>query len=267
MTGNTVPVLSIFFMGISALIGFGLPIGLFIFWRKKYELNAFATFVGSVCFIVFAMIFEQILHSIVLTRGSDGTILLAEKPFLYVLYGTMAAGVFEETGRFVCFHLLKKIYKGYGTSLAYGIGHGGVEAIFVLGFSMLTNIIFSVQINAGNIAVLGDTQQIYDAVDALCTTASPIFLVGGIERIAAVTMQISLSVLVWFAVNKKGKVWLYPAAILLHALIDVPAALMQCGVFKSIVLVEVMIIIFTIALAYLAVYVTRRFNETLPAEK
>jgi uncharacterized membrane protein YhfC len=47
---------------------------------------------------------------------------------------------------------------------------------------------------------------------------------GGIERIFAIALQISLSVLVWFAVKKKGKGYLFPLAIFIHFFVDAVTA-------------------------------------------
>ncbi len=54
------------------------------------------------------------------------------------------------------------------------------------------------------------------------------WLIGLWERISALVLQLGLSVLVWAAVRKGGKwLWLFPAAILLHALVDAGAVLLQ----------------------------------------
>ena len=52
----------------------------------------------------------------------------------------------------------------------------------------------------------------------------------GVERLVAICLHIALSVLAFQAVKRPGKRWLYPAAILLHAGMDVFAALYQRGV-------------------------------------
>jgi uncharacterized membrane protein YhfC len=85
------------------------------------------------------------------------------------------------------------------------------------------------------------------------------FLVGGIERIFAIGVQISLSVLVFYAVFGARKRWLYPAAILLHALVDLPAMLFQLGIIKSIAVVEAATCACCIVLILLARIVHKRF--------
>jgi len=224
-----VPGLSIAFMVVSALIGFGVPTGLFLGLRKRFELKAVPMLVGAAVFVVFALILEQTLHAFVLTRNADGTVpLMTDHPALFVLYAIFAAGIFEETGRLVGFLILRKRYEGVRTGISYGIGHGGIEAILLLGVSMISNIVFSFLINSGTaLPAAADT-----AVDALKTTAPGLFLVGGAERLSAIAMHISLSVIVWMAVTRRGRRWFYPLAIVLHALADLPAALHQAGVLS-----------------------------------
>ena len=266
-----VPILSIVFQAVSMLIAFGLPIILFILFRRKYQARAIPMVVGAVSFIIFALILEAELHKLVLAPNASGQIaLLNSTPWLFVVYGALAAGVFEETGRFICFKLLRKKYTGLGTGLAYGVGHGGIEAIIIVGVSMINNIIYSTMINSGTIdTVLAVTPAEFQpaltvAVDALINTASPMFLVSGVERIFAIGIHIGLSVIVFYAATQKGRAWLFPVAILLHALVDVPAAMMQAGIISSILVVEIFVAVCSVALIGLAVQVYRKYGK--PAE-
>jgi len=226
-----VTVLSMIFMGVSVVISIGLPISLFLILRRKYELKIVPLLVGVAAFIVFALILEQLLHMLVL-RPVNGVIELMNNPLLYVLYGIFAAGIFEETARFLSLSLLKKKYKGIGTGLSYGIGHGGIESAIIAGVSMISNIVLSIMINSGTASALGDSAQAQ--LTSLVNTAPHMFLIDGFERILAIIMHISLSLLVWFAVDRKDKWWLFPTAIVLHAIVNIPAVLMQVGILKNV---------------------------------
>ena len=72
----------------------------------------------------------------------------------------------------------------------------------------------------------------------------------------AICLHIALSVLVFQAVKRPGKRWLYPAAILLHAGMDVFAALYQRGVL-SIWLSEGLMAAFSVPACALAFYLYR----------
>jgi uncharacterized membrane protein YhfC len=239
-------------MAISALIAIGLPVGLFLVWRKRFNLKLVPVLVGAGMFFVFVLVLEQLLHMVVLQPAADGSIALRQNaPLLYVLYGILAAGLFEETARLIAFTLLKRKYKGVGTGLSYGIGHGGFEAIVLVGLSMISNIVLSMVINSGSAATLGDLPEVKTAIDALVGTDSYLFLIAGIERIAAIAAQISLSILVWLAVSTR-KFWLYPIAIGLHAIIDLPAVLAQIGVINSPLIVEVATFVLVAGLVVIA---------------
>ena len=70
----------------------------------------------------------------------------------------------------------------------------------------------------------------------------------GVERIIALSIQISLSVLVFYAVKEKKYIYFF-LAILCHAFIDFPAGLYQMGVISNIYIVELLILVEVIVLA------------------
>lgn len=229
----SVPTLSIVFMSISALTGIVLPIALLIFFRKKHKTGIKTFFIGCATFIVFALIIEQLFHSFIL--NSDIGKIIQGNIWLYGIYGGLMAGLFEETGRFVAFKtVLNKEIINDKNALMYGAGHGGIEVFFILAFSMISNIVMSIMINTGAATQLttGITDEVQlqalnKTFEVLSATPSGDFLMSIIERIAAVAIHLSLSVLVWFAVKKGGKCFrLYPLAIFLHTLVNAVAVVL-----------------------------------------
>lgn len=259
-----VPALSMVFMAISAILSVGLPLGVFLLLRKKYGLKAIPMLVGAAVFIVFAMVLEQGLHMLVLQRDAGGNILLLSRPALYVLYGCLAAGIFEETGRFVAFKLLKKKYAGIGTGLSYGIGHGGIEAVLLVGLAMINNLVISSIINSGGAEMLSNAPNMPQIIAAMTQTAPGVFLLGIAERIPAIAIQVALSLIVWFSVNAEKKAWLFPVAILLHALIDVPAAMMQAGALSNVLLVELIVVAEALLTVAIAVWMCKKIHRRAP---
>lgn len=146
------------------------------------------------------------------------------------------AGLFEETGRFTAFKtVLKKNRSNDRNALMYGAGHGGIEVFYILVFSMISNIVMAVMLNAGmadkltaGVADEAKLQTLYSIFATLAGTAPGTFLMSIIERIAAVALHISLSVLVWFAAKNGGKcLWFYPLAVLLHATVNSVAVILS----------------------------------------
>lgn len=170
--------------------------------------------VGGVTFFLFAMVLEQILHGLVLTSPL-GQVLMGSA-WLYGLYGGLAAGIFEEVGRFLAFQLVLKNRRERITALSCGIGHGGTEAFLLLGVTYLNNLCLSALLSRGEALA----PELAAAVEGLAALPVTIYLWAGLERIIAITLHMSLSVLVFTAVTRPGKRWLFPAAILLHAAAD-----------------------------------------------
>lgn len=252
---------AIFAMAIGALLGFIIPIGAVIIFKlisKKAWLPA--AFIGAGTFFVFALILERLLHMVMLPLVQDSAI-------LYTIYGALAAGVFEETGRFLTYKLVMKKHLSTPNAVMLGLGHGGFEAIIVLGVVFLNYIIMAVLVNS----------QGYDAAVAVFSAGNPetaavletqfqalvdidlkSVLPGVFERLIAMVFHVCMSVIVYHSVTKKGKLWFFPMAILLHALLDVPAALYQTGVITSIPVVHAIMTVFTALIAGLIVIFTKK---------
>ena len=82
----------------------------------------------------------------------------------------------------------------------------------------------------------------------------------------AISIQISLSIIVFYAVNGKNKLWLYPLAIIFHAIIDIPAAAMQAGIINNIIKVEAVIAISAVLAVLIAKYIHERLKSSLTTE-
>jgi uncharacterized membrane protein YhfC len=263
-----VPGLSIVFMAVSAILAIGIPVCLFVVFRKKFNLKVVPMLFGIAGFVIFALVLESLVHRIVL-----GNFLSPSNKVLYIIYGAFMAGIFEETARFIAFNILKKKkYEGIGTALSYGIGHGGIESILLAGLGMISSIATSIIINTGNIETITGKLQgdalaaTYNNIAALITTAPSMFLVGGIERVFAIAVHISLSVVVFYAVFGKKKVWLYPFAIVLHAIVDTVAMIYQTGGIKSIFVVEVIVGLSALGLVLFAKFLHGKLSATLIAD-
>lgn len=253
---ESVPVLSMIFMAVSLILSFALPIGLCIYFRKVKKADLLPFFVGMAVMVLFAFVLERLVHSVVL--GSSVGAKIQANMWLYALYGGLMAGLFEETGRFLAFKtVLKKNQKKDVNSLMYGAGHGGIEAVLILGIASINNLIYSVLINTDATAVLtgslsGDLlQQVETAIQTLITTPSLQFLLGGVERIFAIVLHIALSVLVWFAVKKAGKGYLYPVAILIHFIVDAATVILS-RIGASTLVLEAVIGVLAVAAALFA---------------
>jgi uncharacterized membrane protein YhfC len=150
----------------------------------------------------------------------------------------------------------------------YGAGHCGIEVFYILVFSMVSNIVMSVMLNAGMAENLtagvtdeAKLQTLYTIFATLAGTAPVAFLMSIVERIAAVVLHISLSVLVWFAVKKGGKcLWFYPIAVLLHATVNSVAVILSKYV-PSVWIVLAAIYVMSACCVLIAVMVWKKYSS------
>ncbi len=241
--------LQILAMAASAAVSILLPLVLLIVWKRRTHAPLRAAFLGAAVFVVFVMVLERMLHGLVLGEGS----VVLRTPWLYVLYVSLAAGLFEETGRYLSFRFLLKKYDSRATGVMYGIGHGGIEAILLCGINMVVYILLAVEFNqAGGLTAAAQYYYSGGSVPAIGLYYTPVwaFLVPGLERLTALALQIALSVVVFQAAQRQGKRHWYFYAVGLHAAVDAVAALYQLGILTSVAVTELIVIGMTLLICW-----------------
>ena len=208
-----------------------------LFSKKKYKINLSVLGLGAVAFFVSSQVLEKIVHLLVLHPQKDGTVpLMTENPLLYVIYGICMAALFEETARLIFFKWLeKKRTLEDSDALAYGLGHGGLELIYIGIASLLNLFILFSAVESQNPNIM---QLLPESTLATINNlaAWQIYLLG-LERILALLLQVGLTFWVYQAVRQKK--WIYlVAAYGLHALFDLAPSLSQVGWLSNPLLVE-----------------------------
>lgn len=271
---QTVSAASILCMCVSLLICIGVPIGLAIWGKVKYKKAfSFLPLLGGVLAFV---VFQVVIRIKILLPWLQSTGWPSLNPMMYAVFLSITAGLFEEPARFLVFALMKK-KRGFPDGFSYGIGHGGIEAILIVGLTYLNYIIYAFMINSGTwgatIAALpAALQQQYELVgQSLVSSPAWSSLVGGAERFLTMFIQIGLSLVVLkgFQTNRK---WLYLLiATLLHALIDFPAALagLQLIHVNGLILEGYVLVVAVIAFLYILKQARdwrRSIQERLPED-
>lgn len=251
-------------IGLQALIALLLPALLGLWLRRKGIFRPRPFFVGCGVFLVFALVLESLMHQLVLRLSPFGPA-IQNNLWLYALYGGLAAGVFEECGRYIAFRsILRRDQTDDRNALVYGAGHGGFEVFFLLFTAAVSNLSIAVLVKSGNAAQLtqglsGDMLAQAEAQIASIAQLTPgIALLALVERCIAVCTQLALSVIVWFSA-KDGlrKTGLLFAAIALHAAVDMVAVLLASVL--SPVLIELVLAAFALLLVIAARAVWRRY--------
>lgn len=238
---------------VTALICFGIPIvGIRILGRQKagclkaFLLGMLAFFISQICIRipVLTMVLPEFTWFHIMQLN----------PWLYGLFLGVTAALFEEIARWLfmryalCGRKEKRTHDFSGGSryglqdgMAFGLGHGGTEAILLVG------------INAAATLVLG----ISGAYPLETVLASDIW-VAGIERVSAMAFHVGASLLVMYGlrVKKSGRYLLL--AIVLHTLMDAAIVILPAVFLVGITGLEIWCAIFGMAALTAGLFLYRR---------
>ena len=249
MDYTPIPVMNIVWMALGAVIYIAVPVTIAILWKIKKKEAMTSILAGALTWLLFALIIEKPIQNVLIFPTAMGlpehgaSVFINARPILWSFLVGLFPGVFEETGRLVVYKTLLRKRKNRETSISHGIGHGGFEALFMMGYTSIAYIAYSVMINTGAYTKMVEqsiakTPAMADTINAqaaqitelLSTYTFGSLAIGIVERVFAVLFHIGASVLVFYACKEKKKFWLYPLAIALHTALDGIAALNMAGV-------------------------------------
>jgi len=150
--------------------------------------------------------------------------------FAYAFSLAFTAGLFELAGRFAVAKLMKKRLT-LRRSLAAGLGHGGIEAMLLIGTTYINNLTYIAMINSGTFntvvaqaAALGvDASQLELIKQQLLSASPALFLLAGFERILAMTGHVAMSMLVCYGVAHRKVIPCVLLCLGIHTLMDLTA--------------------------------------------
>ncbi|MGH4139040.1 YhfC family intramembrane metalloprotease [Clostridium sp.] len=185
---------------------------------------------------------------------------------LYFLFLGITAGIFEETARFICFKFfLKNKYQWYN-GIAFGAGHGGIEAIIFILPVCINNLIYSLSIDSGKFEAMltksGISSNVIVQMKAsLVNTKSYLFLITGLERVFAIIIHIAMTLMVLYAVKYRKNIYLL-YAILFHALLDSPL-----GIVMHFRVDTIFIELYVMIMALISITIILKFKNKFKAEE
>ncbi len=235
---------------IAIIIEIGLPLLLAIYFWKKYRVSWAIFFLGMALFLLslLRIPLNNLLNSVISLnfRGDLAVILTA-------LILSFTAGLFEEGVRVLAFGAIIK-QRSYEKGIMYGIGHGGGgESMIFVGVTVLINFI---------IYKFFPHILPYNIISQFENIAWYLPMIGALERIFAIIIQISLSVLVIYAFIKR-KYYFILIAIFYHMLIDFVAVYInyKYGIF----LTEISVFIFAV-ISIILIYILKPKKDYIKTE-
>lgn len=133
--------MNLLFEVISLLICIGIPVlgGIYFAVKGKGYFLTFLT--GILSFVVTQMILRIPLLGYLKTNWEWFMILPYSHYYIYMAIAAFSAGVFEETGRVVGLGVLRKGKTSWMDAVAFGLGHGGIEAVWIGVIGVLPNVL------------------------------------------------------------------------------------------------------------------------------
>jgi uncharacterized membrane protein YhfC len=194
------------FLGSAVVIFFAfvLPVAASLWLALKRRRYLRPILFGALTFTVFQGFIRLPLLQLVIAPTPWYTLMTITNPLLSGLFLSITAALFEEGGRYIVMRLFLRNNRRYMDGIAFGIGHGGAEALLLGGLNALIVTILNIDLG----------------VDPLLMAA------GGVERLFAIVCHVAFSVMVLQSINHKN-LWYFFLAILSHTLLNLVAVLMQ----------------------------------------
>ena len=186
-------IISSIFVVFCALI---LPISATVYLSSRKKGLSIPILIGAITFFVFQILIRIPLLQIVLPNTSWYLVMRLAHPLLYTLFLGVTAALVEELGRYIMMRVFINKRQSSIDGIAFGVGHGGIEAILLVGINALMMLIFARQ-----------------------SITPELMFANGIERVATLALHISWSVMVMKSIREKKVCWLL-LALLMHAVID-----------------------------------------------
>lgn len=173
---------------------------------------------GMVAFVLSQMVIRLPALEFLASESSTYQLWHVTKPVVMMLFLAFTAGLVEELARWIFMRYLMKRWS-FQSGVIFGMGHGGVEAVLLVGIPML-----------GSTTLMLQPQML---------------VLSGIERIFAMAIHICLSLIVLIGVRKRAfRYCMY--AIFIHTLINFISG--SLAKTQSPVVVELVLALLTAAL-------------------
>jgi uncharacterized membrane protein YhfC len=218
-------------VGMAATVVFvvAYPLALAVVAHRRLHVGWRFLAYGAIVFFVSQLATR--VPAVQLIQSAIGEQLKASQTLMWTWLVVLAltAGLFEEVGRYIGYRVfMRREEKTWSKAIMYGLGHGGLESIVLVGGLTLIGLINLWSIASGGLTQLPEDQRALAVKQIAALNAQPGWaaLLSAWERLWTVPIQVAFSVIV-LQVFRRGKlIWLL-WAILGHAFVDLVAVGLQ----------------------------------------
>ena len=216
-------------MAVTVVFVIAYPLALAVVAHRRLHVGWRYLAYGAIVFFIFQLATR--VPAVQLIQAAIGEQLKASQSLMWAWLVLLAltAGLFEEIGRYVGYRVfMRREDKTWSKAIMYGLGHGGLESVVLVGGLTLVGLINIWSIASGGLAQLPEDQRALAAQQLEVLNSQPGWaaLLSAWERLWTVPVQVAFSVMV-LQVFRRGKlIWLL-WAVLGHAFVDLVAIGLQ----------------------------------------
>lgn len=261
---------------VTLLVTLVLPVVLLLLFLKKHPRKGIlpAWLLGAAGFFVTQILIRVPILTVLQTQ--PWFMAFAQNQiFGYVFLLAFTAGLFELAGRFAVAKLLHRDLSRE-RSLVAGLGHGGIEAMVLIGATYISNLAFIVMINTGTYDILlaqaGGQELIISQLELIrsqLVDSSPVlFLLAAYERILTMVLHVAMSMLVCYGIARKKTLVCCLMCLGFHTALDLTAGISAlAGTALSQTAVYAIVYTLLTAVALLSLYVIRELCRRWPLKE
>jgi uncharacterized membrane protein YhfC len=245
------------------LIELLLPFAVGVWLWKRYGASWKVFFIGALAFVASQIVHLPLLYLVDLLSARSGIEQSWPMAALLALNAVilgLLSGLCEEVARWFSFKMLKAENKPFRSALMLGAGHGGIES-FLVGFSVLGSAISLILYLGGNLTGMLPPEAAA-AYAGLAETPWYLPLLGAFERVAAVTLHLSLSCMVWLGVRYHKPAYLV-MAIAWHGVVNGVVVYLGSLGWSPLALEGVMAVVMAASAGYIAVIYRKHGTDSL----
>ncbi|MEZ5127107.1 MAG: YhfC family glutamic-type intramembrane protease [Micropruina glycogenica] len=263
-----VPVASLVGMGFSLVVSMVVPLALLVFLMLRRAADG--TRANSHLGRTFACGMVAFAGSQVLTRMPLMAYLSTiEQPWAQFLVSapvaSVTAGLFEETGRLLAMLWLMRRFHRWIDGVTFGLGHGWLEAVLLVGLSSVVNLALALSINSGQVPQGLPPGALQTLTDTLVNTPSELFYLTALERLSAIALHMALSVLVLGGIVCGRRLLFWALAVLVHGVANL--AIVLTAQVAPVLVAELVLVALVAAFWWWYVWPSRsRFPEQVGPE-
>lgn len=230
----------------AGVLGFVFPLAVLMAWRLRTRKNLMPALAGAIAFFVFGKLFASVPFMLFVGFEHPISKIIRSNEIIYALYQGIAAALLEETGRYLAFsYFLTKHKENRQTAITYGIGHAGMESMFVVGWANLQYYMGAVIIGSGEKVAESLPKEMIQDMASMTVSGC---VMNTVSSLLLYALQLVLSVIIFQAFrNAVIRKRLFGYAVLFHAVFYLPQGLYQAKLIPQLVMVLLQLFIFAAA--------------------